>query len=136
MDKSERARDRHLRALRNTVKDLSRALLRRKTVKDLSRALLKGSKLALDYARPGDVPAFSFETLGPPHNRFYAYLLTALTQTGTIGCSARDLPRAWRCLSPRDFLLKTRSVRQGHAKILLSETRQGTGILHINTNYY
>jgi hypothetical protein len=117
------ARSRHLQGLR-------------KAGKDLSRALFKGSKLAFDYAHPGDVPTFSFESLGQPHNRFYPYLLTALTQTGTIGCSTRDLPRAWRCLSTRDFLLKTRSVRQGYGKILLSTTREGTGILHINTNYY
>jgi hypothetical protein len=94
-------------------------------------------KAAIDVVINHDRPWISFENVAHD-NPGYIFLLIALSRVGPIGCSPRDsYYRAWRWMPVRDFLRTVRvNWRAPTDGILLSETKHGPGILHVNPQYY
>lgn len=99
------------------------------------------AKTLIDAVLNSGRASISFEHLNVADDldfgRYYVYLLFALTRIGAVGCSIRDARRAWKWLPLRDFIKSVRiSWRSPQYGILLSESKRGEHILHINPNYY
>jgi hypothetical protein len=103
-----------------------------------------GAKTLMDAVLNSGRASISFEHLNVPdvpsdwdYGRHYVYLLFALTRIGAVGCSVRDARRAWEWLPLRDFIKSVRiNWRSPQYGILLSESKRGKHIFHINPNYY
>ena len=108
----------------------------RRAVRVASVVSIAGAKALIDVLLNRDRPKISFEHL--TEDRYNVYLLFALTKVGTIGCSPRDAPLAYKWMPIRDFLKGVRI--NWHAPkdgILLCEnTLTGPDILHVNRQYY
>jgi hypothetical protein len=89
-----------------------------------ARILLKRDRALLSFERTTENP-------------YYVYLVFALAPLVTIGCSLRDAYRVWNWLPLRLFFRSTRvNWRAPVDGLLLSENRQGAGIISVNPHYY
>jgi hypothetical protein len=107
----------------------------KRALRHIKAASIAGAKAAIDAVLIRHRALLSFEWLH--ETRYYVYLLFALTRIGAVGCSARDAQRAWAWLPLREFVRSIRiNWRNPSDGILLSERKNGPGILHINRQYY
>ncbi len=108
----------------------------RHIVEFVKAASIAGVKTTIDVAmRNSRRAALSFQWL--TEDRFYIFLLFALTRIGTVGCKAGSAHRAWASLPSKDFIRSIRiNWRHPSDGVVLSENRDGPGILHISRNYY
>jgi hypothetical protein len=113
----------------------------RRALRLLGTASIAGAKTLIDAVLNSGRASISFEHLNVTddldYGRHYVYLLFALTRIRAVGCSVRDARRAWEWLPLRDFIKSIRiNWRSPQYGILLSESKRGEHILHINPNYY
>jgi hypothetical protein len=97
-------------------------------------ASIAGAKTAIDAVLNRPQACLSFEWLGD--ERYYVYLLTALTRIGAVGCPARAAHRAREWLSRSDFAQIRLNWRNPSYGFLLSDRKNGKDIIHINRQYY
>jgi hypothetical protein len=113
----------------------------RRALRLVGTASIAGAKTLIDAVLNSGRASISFEHLNVTddldYGRHYVYLLFALTRIRAVGCSVRDARRAWEWLPLRDFIKSVRiNWRSPQYGILLSESKRGEHILHINPNYY
>jgi hypothetical protein len=107
----------------------------RRAARLLESTLIAGAKTAIDLLTSQPRAAIAFDWLGD--DRFYVYLLSALTLIGAVGCPAGTAYRPWTWLPPRSFVRNVRiNWRRPAHSTLLSESASGTNIVHINRDYY